>query len=223
MQPAWAPPRVISLATAPLQTWRNGGGVTRELLTGPVDQQGEWRYRISVAEIARDGPFSRFEWIRRHFCVLSGLGVQLRVAGVNHTLTSDSPALAFAGNDEVDCTLINGPTTDLNFMVRLNEYASAIKSASPQSPQSQLLGLDAGQSWLLPAPEQHGGSASLHVGLFTRASGQCHWRIQKQRFSMPLQVEHLIWFTHAPEHIAFHPGPSANHSGPAAWAMHVRV
>ncbi|MDP3170391.1 MAG: HutD family protein, partial [Polaromonas sp.] len=37
--------------------WRNGGGVTRELIAWPTPQ--DWDWRISVAEIEKDGPFSR--------------------------------------------------------------------------------------------------------------------------------------------------------------------
>jgi environmental stress-induced protein Ves len=38
--------------------WKNGGGVTRELLAWPGG--GDWQVRISVAEIEADGPFSSF-------------------------------------------------------------------------------------------------------------------------------------------------------------------
>ncbi|MFG5407966.1 HutD family protein [Piscinibacter sakaiensis] len=40
----------------PAQPWRNGGGHTRELWTWPAD--GPWQARLSVADIAADGPFS---------------------------------------------------------------------------------------------------------------------------------------------------------------------
>jgi hypothetical protein len=59
--------------------WRNGGGVTRELLTWPGGQA--WAVRMSVADVHAPGPFSRFDGIERWFAVLEGAGVELRVGG----------------------------------------------------------------------------------------------------------------------------------------------
>ncbi|HZW73458.1 MAG TPA: HutD family protein, partial [Caldimonas sp.] len=42
--------RTADVAAAP---WKNGGGVTRELLA--LRPGGDWRVRISVADVARDG------------------------------------------------------------------------------------------------------------------------------------------------------------------------
>lgn len=96
--------------------WRNGGGVTRELLAWPLAV--DWRVRLSVAEVARDGPFSRFDGVRRWFAVLSGAGVQLVLDGELHRLTPDSEAISFDGAAAVDCTLLGGPTLDFNLMTR---------------------------------------------------------------------------------------------------------
>ena len=54
---------VVEVARVTAQAWRNGGGVTRELLTWPAAQA--WALRISVADIERDGPFSAFPGIER--------------------------------------------------------------------------------------------------------------------------------------------------------------
>ena len=62
--------------TTPPQPWRNGGGVTRELLAWP--DGGDWRVRVSVADIDADGPFSAFPGVERWFAVLEGAGVALR-------------------------------------------------------------------------------------------------------------------------------------------------
>ena len=63
----------ITVDSAPVTPWRNGGGVTRELLAWP--NPADWRLRISVADIAADGPFSAFPGVRRWFTLLSGEGV----------------------------------------------------------------------------------------------------------------------------------------------------
>ena len=67
-----------SAANAAPQPWRNGGGVTRELLCLPAGSGNDWTLRISVADIDADGPFSPFPGVTRWFAVLDGAGVRLR-------------------------------------------------------------------------------------------------------------------------------------------------
>jgi uncharacterized protein len=120
----------IQLADAPAVPWKNGGGVTRELLAFP--DAINWTVRISVAHIEQDGPFSVFEGFTRWFAVLSGAGVQLEISPqvsesvvVNANaklatnfveLSTESPPLQFNGADQTYCSLIDGPTTDFNLM-----------------------------------------------------------------------------------------------------------
>jgi uncharacterized protein len=120
----------IQLVDAPAVPWKNGGGVTRELLAYP--SASNWTVRISVAHIEQDGPFSVFEGVTRWFAVLSGAGVQLEISpkfsapvGVDSNiklatkfveLSTDSPPLEFNGADQTYCNLIDGPTTDFNLM-----------------------------------------------------------------------------------------------------------
>ena len=96
--------------------WRNGGGTTRELVVFPVREH--WHWRMSVADIEQDGPFSSFEGVRRWFAVLSGAGVRLSIDGADHALTTASEPLAFDGGAPTHCRLAAGPTRDFNVMVR---------------------------------------------------------------------------------------------------------
>jgi len=98
------------------QPWRNGGGLTRELLAWP--SRDHWALRISVADIRADGPFSAFPGVDRWFAVLEGNGVKLQLPGGSQRVEIDSAPLHFRGEHAPDCTLIDGPTRDLNFMVR---------------------------------------------------------------------------------------------------------
>ena len=104
----------VALADAVASPWRNGGGVTRELVTWPGG--GDWAWRLSVADVERDGPFSAFHGVARWFAVLEGAGVRLDVDGQAHELTADSAPLAFDGAAATGCTLIDGPTRDFNLM-----------------------------------------------------------------------------------------------------------
>lgn len=113
---------VVRLADAKPTPWRNGGGVTRELAAGPA--AGDWSWRMSVAEVAASGPFSRFDGVTRWFAVLQGAGVTLTVhapqdaAAVEHRLTCDDAPLCFDGAASTQCHLQGGPTRDFNLMVR---------------------------------------------------------------------------------------------------------
>ena len=106
----------VRLADAAPQPWRNGGGSTRELLLWP--DADAWQLRVSVAEVVRDGPFSPFPGYQRHFAVVQGAGVVLSFGDEDHRLGTGSMPLAFDGARPPACTLIDGPTLDLNLMVR---------------------------------------------------------------------------------------------------------
>jgi environmental stress-induced protein Ves len=108
--------QLVRLPDAPSTPWRNGGGVTRELVAWPAP--ADWHWRISVAEVSAGGPFSRFDGVQRWFAVLQGQGVQLTVGMAGHELTRGSEPLCFEGTDAVDCELIAGATQDLNLMLR---------------------------------------------------------------------------------------------------------
>ncbi len=96
--------------------WRNGLGASRELVAFPVREH--WHWRLSVADISEDGPFSCFEGVERWFAVLQGEGVRLSVAGTHHVLTPESPPLVFDGGVQTLCEVVAGPTRDFNLMVR---------------------------------------------------------------------------------------------------------
>jgi uncharacterized protein len=108
--------QIVRLADIPPSPWRNGGGVTRELIAWPDPQA--WKWRISVAEVASAGPFSRFEGVQRWLAILNGAGVRLDFPERSIDLTPRDPPLAFSGTDAVHCRLLAGPVRDLNLMVR---------------------------------------------------------------------------------------------------------
>lgn len=117
--------RTIHLADVPATPWRNQGGQTHELAVWPA--QGEWNWRMSVAEVTTSGPFSRFDGVTRWFAVLHGAGLDLElptptsdvdVAPPIHRLTAKHPPLCFDGAAVAHCQLIDGPTLDFNLMLR---------------------------------------------------------------------------------------------------------
>lgn len=130
--------RTMALSHATEQTWRNGGGTTRELLAWP--QAADWVVRISVAQITRDGPFSAFAGVQRWFAVLRGDGVRLALGETALALTPADAPLAFDGAAAPGCELLGGPTQDLNLMLRQDAGTGRMERAV------------AGEEWFSTAP-----------------------------------------------------------------------
>jgi environmental stress-induced protein Ves len=112
---------VIEAEQVPAQPWRNGGGQTRELLVWPAPD--DWQLRISRADIEVNGPFSAFAGVQRWFVVISGNGVVLHMPTadghtLDHHLLPGHTPLHFDGGLAPGCSLIDGPTQDLNLMAR---------------------------------------------------------------------------------------------------------
>jgi uncharacterized protein len=107
--------QLVRLADVQPSAWRNGGGMTRELAAWPAP--GDWRWRMSVADIGSSGPFSRFDGVQRWFAVLGGAGVELTVNGKRQRLTAGDAPFCFDGSAATDCRLLSGKTLDFNLMV----------------------------------------------------------------------------------------------------------
>lgn len=167
-------PRIVRLEDAPPQRWRNGGGRTCELLAWPA--AADWRVRVSVADIEADGPFSSFPGVHRFFAVLEGAGVELTVDGRAQRVLRDGAAVQFAGHAMTSCRLLDGPTRDLNLMVRGGRGA--------------MQRVVANLAW---AP------AATACGLFTLAPGRCHGDNE----STIAPAFSLVWFEHAPKSLTF--------------------
>ena len=156
------------------QPWRNGGGRTRELLVHPTGT--DWRLRVSLADIEADGPFSSFPGVERWFAVVEGAGVLLQFSsGERRVCRGDSP-LCFDGATAPGCSLIDGPTRDLNLMVR--DGIGAMRQVQAHEPWSERFD---------------------ERGLFTFSSG--HWYQQpagrrgtsRQDLGLRLEAYTLLW------------------------------
>jgi environmental stress-induced protein Ves len=109
--------------------WKNGGGETVEIAVAPQGAAlGDFDWRVSMATVASDGPFSIFPGIDRTLSILSGSGMSLAIAGQKPVLlTQASQPLAFAADVPVMATLANGPITDLNVMTRRGRFVHDVE------------------------------------------------------------------------------------------------
>lgn len=108
--------------------WKNGGGVTTEIAAAPPGAGLEdFHWRVSMAEIAADGPFSTFPRVNRTLVMLEG-GVRLAVAGRDPVdLTPTSPPFAFPGDAATAAKLTTPMARDLNIMVRRGQWRAQVK------------------------------------------------------------------------------------------------
>jgi environmental stress-induced protein Ves len=99
--------------------WKNDGGWTTEIARDPADESADFRWRVSIAEIETDGPFSTFPAIDRDLILLSGAGMDLEFADALPVRISERfQHVHFRGESDVRCRLMAGPTRDFNVMVR---------------------------------------------------------------------------------------------------------
>lgn len=107
--------------------WKNGGGLTREILKVPP-HAAVFDWRLSLATIATPGPFSAFDGYDRTLVLVRGRGVELDFGPRGRsTLRAPGEVAAFDGAWPTQCTLIDGPSTDLNLIVaRARAEAQAI-------------------------------------------------------------------------------------------------
>ena len=65
--------RFLAASERRAQPWKNGGGITREIAASPDGAALDaFDWRVSMAEVAAAGPFSRFEGVDRILTVLTG-------------------------------------------------------------------------------------------------------------------------------------------------------
>jgi environmental stress-induced protein Ves len=108
--------------------WKNGGGETTEIAVAPEGAALDaFDWRISMASVAADGPFSAFPGIDRTLTVLSGAGMRLELAATGVVeLTPEGGPLAFSGDEPAHATLLGGPITDLNVMTRRTRFGHRV-------------------------------------------------------------------------------------------------
>jgi uncharacterized protein len=104
--------------------WRNGGGETREIAVWPTGASLDaLEWRISLAKVASDGPFSTFPGVTRTLCVIQGAGIVLRVGNEpGQTLHTSSEPCTFDGERATSAALLDGPIVDLNVMSRRGRF-----------------------------------------------------------------------------------------------------
>ena len=103
--------------------WANGGGITYEVLRSPAGTM-DFDWRLSVAEVASEGPFSSLPGIDRILVLLQGR-MTLVIDGSAYDVPPLQP-LTFPGEAQVTSELPDGPTMDFNVMTRRGRVTADI-------------------------------------------------------------------------------------------------
>jgi environmental stress-induced protein Ves len=184
--------KLVLADNIPREPWRNGGGCTRELLAGPGT--ADWRFRISLAEVATDGAFSFFAGVQRWFAVIEGAGVELTIDDRRERVRRDSAPLSFSGAAATTCRLLDGATLDLNLMLR---GATGSMSAAIER-----------REWR-PKWQQ--------CGFFSVVAGRC----AANGTTTDIPSHALLWFERAPSQLSFEPTVRA--APPSGWWLEVGI
>lgn len=115
--------------------WKNGGGWTKEILKVPAEANS-FDWRLSLATIENAGPFSSFVGYDRTLILVRGAGVELDFGREGQTvLQAPGQLAAFDGAWQTRCTLIDGPSSDLNLMVardRVEAQTRLLRLTAPE-------------------------------------------------------------------------------------------
>ncbi len=127
--------KMLRARELPRQPWKNGGGETMEIAVYPPDASfDDFEWRISMAIVASDGPFSRFAGIDRTLTILEGGPLGLAIEGAEEVLlTAQSDPVSFAGDSVTSARLHGATVTDLNVMTRRGHQTHSVTPLSLKS------------------------------------------------------------------------------------------
>jgi environmental stress-induced protein Ves len=110
--------RVLKYESYRSMPWRNGRGTTLEIAREPRRGR-EFIWRLSLADIERNGEFSAYPGYGRALVLVSGKSLRLRFRGHGHSFLDPAMrATRFEGDWQTHCAVPEGRCTDLSLIVR---------------------------------------------------------------------------------------------------------
>lgn len=120
--------QVVSIDDLPSVPWKNGGGLTREI--AKREDSGRLIWRISVADVETDGPFSIFPKMTRILTVIQGHGIDLVTPDTMIPARLGEP-IRFSGEIPVIGRLTKGPIRDLNIIFDPTRVTAEVRLFTP--------------------------------------------------------------------------------------------
>jgi len=124
-------PDHIAIGALAPQPWKNGAGLTREIAIRHHDGNASaaaFDWRISLADVAHDAPFSAFPGVDRCITLLRGAGMQLRSddGALAHRLDTRLQPFHFSGDLALQAHLFDGACSDFNVMTRRGAWRADV-------------------------------------------------------------------------------------------------
>ena len=94
--------------------WANGLGTSYEVASDR-NADGEWTWRVAIAPVVLDGPFSVMPGVDRELVVIEGNGMVLNVDDES-VKCMPGQVVRFSGDSVTIARLLDGPTVDLGLM-----------------------------------------------------------------------------------------------------------
>jgi environmental stress-induced protein Ves len=135
-RPSW---RIVGPADRRVVPWANGRGTTA--VVARVPDTDDWTWRLSLADVVEDGPFSSLPGVDRWIAVARGGRMALQCGApdgfMSTVLDETHGAVSFSGDGDTTCRVLDGPLVDVNLMLRRGRATGAL----------DLYELDAGERW----------------------------------------------------------------------------
>lgn len=112
--------------------WANGRGTSFEIASDRNDV-GEWSWRLAMAPVNENGPFSRIECVNRFLAVVEGNGMLLSVDRKKLQCVP-MQVVRFRGDAITEAALTDGPIRDINLMIRRKEADGDMTVVSESGP-----------------------------------------------------------------------------------------
>jgi uncharacterized protein len=109
----------LSVSDYAAMPWRNGAGTTLEIAIddSPTDSSSApFLWRLSMADLAGDGPFSQIADVDRIIVLLAGTDVMLTINGAPPAALRRHQIISFPGDVPTSMTMAPGRGRDLNLM-----------------------------------------------------------------------------------------------------------
>jgi environmental stress-induced protein Ves len=121
--------KIIRASNGRTTPWKNAGGATTEIAAEPPGASLDtFDWRVSMASVAVDGPFSTFPGIDRTLAVVSGKGLVLTIGNnAAVSLERGSYPISFDGDVPTSARLTYGEITDLNVMTRRGRFGHQLR------------------------------------------------------------------------------------------------
>ena len=100
-------------------------------------------WRVSMAEVASDGPFSLFPGIDRTLTVIEGEGMELMIEGRPSLIVgAGADPVVFPGDVPTSAKLQSGPIRDLNVMTRRGRFQHDVRRISTSADLQDVVWTD---------------------------------------------------------------------------------